>query len=87
MADVPSKWYNDGSVVRKFLQALIEAEFIENIEEVTSFVERPRDYNAAHEAWVDAGAPEDESEDGWDAFVDAIDNDDDDDEEDDGDDD
>jgi hypothetical protein len=66
-----STWIDSGATVRKFLNVLIDAEAIENIEDVQQFLNKPERYNEVYEAWDDAGFPESDDE-NWDEFVSTI---------------
>lgn len=64
-------WYDSAADLRKFLTVLIDAEVIEDTDDVQSFLNKPQRYNEVYEAWDDAGFPESDDE-NWDEFVNAI---------------
>lgn len=65
------RWYNDASLFRSFGSALVNAEVLEDTEDVNGFFTHPQRYNQFYIEWENAGFPNNEDA-GWDDFVDAI---------------
>lgn len=65
-------WYNDASLLRNFADALSNAGVLEDSDDFSAFMRKPQRYNDEYEAWKEAEYPSDDSDDGWDDFVDAI---------------
>lgn len=71
-----NNWYPD-SRLASFVQALVNAEQIEDTEDLVLFVTKPQAYDEVYAAWEDNGSPSSDEEDGWDDFITAITDDDD----------
>jgi hypothetical protein len=65
------RWYHDSSLLRSFGTALINAEVLEDLEDVLAFFQHPQRYNQFYMEWENAGFPN-EGDDNWDEFVDSI---------------
>lgn len=66
-----TQWYHDANEIRTFQQALIDAEVLEDSEDMKAFLTHPQRYNNEYRAWEEAGYPQ-ETDDTWDEFVQAI---------------
>lgn len=58
-----------GARLLEFLAALESAGEVRLTSEISSFFEKPYNYAREYVAWMDAGRPMDYSEDGWDEFL------------------
>lgn len=65
-------WYSDSDTLRAFGKALVNAEVLEDGDDFLGFLSKPMQYKATYDTWSEAGYPEDESDDGWEEFVEAI---------------
>lgn len=54
---MPSQWYNsiDASDFRTFMADLIDEGLIEDLDDASTFLERPQRYNDLYKTWVDNG--------------------------------
>ena len=66
-----TRWYNDGSLTRSFLLALVNAEYFDTTGDMTDILEHPQRYNATFQAWEELDYPT-ESDENWDEFINAI---------------
>lgn len=66
-----NNWSDSASDIRKFLNILIDAEVLQDTDDVQTFVNKPQQYNGVYQAWDDAGFPDSEDE-NWDDFVSAV---------------
>lgn len=64
-------WYDSASTIRKFGAILVAAGFIEDVNDFTSFLESPEQYDDVYDTWKEMGRPS-EAEDSWDEFVEAV---------------
>jgi len=69
MAD---QWYSDNKLVTSFGEALANAGVLNDSDDFKMFLKSPMRYNDAFNAWSEAGYPTDDSEDGWDDFLEAL---------------
>lgn len=67
------KWYNDRTLLVNFSTALIDAGVLEDTDEVKDYFARPYRYDEYFDAWREAKYPMEDDE-GWDDFVNSIDN-------------
>jgi len=65
------KWYNDSQLVRSFQTALMQADILQDTEDVSAFNSKPQRYDDEFNTWAAAGYPE-EGDGNWDEFVDNI---------------
>lgn len=65
------KWYNDSNEVRTFVTALIDAEVLQDGEDIKAALSHPQRYNDEYNAWAENGYPT-EGDTTWDDFVDAV---------------
>lgn len=66
-----NNWYDSATDLRKFLNVLIDAEVVEDTDDVQSFLNKPQQYNGIYEAWDDAGFPDSDDE-AWNEFVSSV---------------
>ncbi len=66
-----TNWIDSAADLRKFLNILIDADVIEDTEDVQSFLDKPQRYNDVYDAWDEAGFPESD-DDNWDEFVGSV---------------
>ena len=65
-------WYNDAALLRQFGQALANADVFIDIDDFASFLRKPQKYNEAQSNWDECGSPVDESDEGWDDFLETL---------------
>lgn len=70
------RWYDDVRLTVGLTNALIEAGYLEDNSEIQEFLQelrkKPQKFNDEFDAWQEAGYPDDEGEDGWTDFTNAI---------------
>ena len=69
MADL---WYHDSYLVDGLAEALTNAEVFESASDVVEFRKKPQKYTAYYEAWEEAGFPDNEDDEGWEEFSEAV---------------
>lgn len=65
------QWFDNAQLSRSFQAALINADSLD-MDNLGDFLSSPQQWQEEYEAWQDAGFPNDDSDNGWDQFVDAI---------------
>lgn len=69
------RWYDDGTVLRQFATALVNASYFdddEDNENLLLFLTKPQKFNDEFKAWETAGFPTSDSDDGWEDFTNEI---------------
>lgn len=62
------RWYESSTDLRKFMVMLIDAEILEDTDDIKEFLNKPHRFNTEYKAWEDSGFVEsDDAE--WDDFV------------------
>ena len=69
MADL---WYHDSYLVDGLAEALTNAEVFESANDILEFRKKPQKYTAYYEAWEEAGFPDNEDDEGWEEFSEAV---------------
>lgn len=65
------KWYNSATDLRSFLSILIDAEAVEDTDDVQAFLSHPQKWNEEYKIWEAAGFPQ-QDDGAWDEFVNDI---------------
>ena len=72
MPTTEGKWYHDQFLVESLCDALINAEVFESAADTQEFRHKPQKYTAYYEAWEESGFPNNEDDDNWDEFCEAV---------------
>jgi hypothetical protein len=68
-APVTPPWYANHSELTEFGSVLIEASFLDTVEDLQYFYEKPWKYDNEHETWEGCGKPSDRTDEGWEWFL------------------
>jgi hypothetical protein len=66
-----SKWTENVLSIRFFMQALVEAEYLEDKKEIVDFLREPEGYTEMYNAWMSFGSPN-EGEENWNEYYESL---------------